>query len=90
MTSIDLKPRNDTPKSLFNPMRKDFICPLRDDNNVFHDYKIRSMEIESFPAYLADVLINHLVNEVQIERNTNPLDEKAMNEIRKEIIVDEL
>jgi hypothetical protein len=90
MTLSDIKPRDNTQKNIFNPLKKDFICPLRDDHNIYHDYKIRSMEIESFPAYLADILINHLVNEVQIERNINPLNQEAIDEIRKEVIVDEL
>lgn len=90
MTSIDIKPRNDTPKSLFNPLKTDFICPLRDDKNIYHNYKIRSMEIESFPTWMAEVIIKHLIVAVQNERKVNPIDIEAIEEIRKEVVVDEI
>jgi hypothetical protein len=90
MVYSDLPQRNETKKNLFNPLRTDFEIELRDDHNVKQKYIIRSMEIEEFPTYLANIILNHLIVAVQNERNISPLNEQAVEEIRKEIIVNEL
>lgn len=79
--------RDDSPKAVFNPLRYDFVDEIRDDDNKQRQYTIRSMEIETFPAYLAKTIIIHLMTAVQNERGTNPLNEKAVDDIRKEIEV---
>ena len=87
MVNIDLKPRNDTPKSIFNPLKTDLDISYRDDNNTIRQYKVRSMEISTFPTYLADHIIKKLITAVQNERSINPIDDKKVEEIRKEIEV---
>lgn len=90
MSFSDIPKRNDTPRSLFNPLRTDFVAEIRDEHNVQQKYVIRSMEIETFPAWLANIIMKHLIVAVQNERHINPLDPIATEEIRKEIEVDEL
>ena len=90
MINIDLKPRDNTPKSVFNPLKYDFKTTYRDDNNHQREYFIRSMEIETFPAYIADHMVKHLIDAVQNERHILGTDLKAIEEIRKEVVVDEL
>jgi hypothetical protein len=82
--------RNDTPKSIFNPLREDFTVSYLDENNKPRDYTIRSMEIETFPTYLADHIIKHLITAVQDERSLNLTNTKLIEEIRKEIEVNGL
>jgi len=90
MLNIDLKPRDETPKSVFNPLRYDFKTTYRNDDNSFREYMVRSMEIETFPAYIANHVIKHLIDAVQNERHVLGTDLKAIEEIRKEIEVNEI
>ena len=87
MTSIDLPRRDNTLKSLFNPLRTDFTVFLRDDDNKPQEYKIRSMEIETFPSYIADIIIKKLVTAIQNERNIDPIKKDEEEKIVKEIVV---
>jgi hypothetical protein len=87
MSSLDLPQRNETPKSIFNPLKTDFVTEIRDDDNQNRKYFIRSMEIDTFPAYIARHIANHLITAVQNERGINSTNEKAIEEIRKEIEV---
>ena len=87
MVNIDLKPRNETPKSVFNPLKTDFICTLRDDQNVSQTYIIHSMEIETYPAYIADVLMKKLITAIKNARNVNPISLEEEEKIKKEVEV---
>jgi hypothetical protein len=89
MDAQDIK-RDNSPKSLFNPLKTNFITSIRDDNNIPQDYIIRSMEIATFPAYLAKHIIRNLITAVQNEREILSTNLKEIEEIRKEIEVDEL
>lgn len=90
MNSIDIPDRDIQPKSVFNPLRIDFRTTYRDDNNAPQEYIVRSMEIGTFPTYLADHIIKHLITAVQNERHILGTDLKAIEEIRKEVEVGEL
>lgn len=79
--------RDDTPKSIFNPMRIDFITSIRDDDNKPKDYIILSMESKTYPAYITNIIIKKLIRAIQDERSVNYLDKEKEDEIRKEIEV---
>jgi len=81
--------RNDAPKSVFNPLSRDFRAKYRNDDNTQVEYVIRSMEIETFPTYLADHMIKHLVEEVANDRDVSRLSEDKMRKIKEEIEVNE-
>ena len=87
MKSIDIPNRNDTPKSLFNPLKVDFIAEIRDDNNQKQTYIIHSMEIETFPSWLADILEKKLITQVKYDRNVGLFSQEEENKIRKEVEV---
>ena len=85
--SLDIKPRNDTPKSLFNPMKADFVALIRDDSNKQQTYIIHSLEIETFPTWLAEVLEKKLINEIKISRGTSLFSKEEEDKIKKEVEV---
>jgi hypothetical protein len=85
--SKDIK-RDETKISLFNPLKTDFIDHMRDDNNVEREYLVRSMEIETFPAYIANHVIKHLIDAIKNERSVIGTDLKAIEDIEKEVRVD--
>ena len=87
MKSIDIPNRNDTPKSLFNPLKVDFIAEIRDDNNQKQTYIIHSMEIETFPSWLADILEKKLITQVKYDRNVGLFSQEEEDKIRKEVEV---
>lgn len=87
MTSVDIKPRNDTPKSLFNPLKIDFVTEIRDEHNVLQTYIVHSMEIETFPTWLANILEKKLITMIKNERNINPIYSSEDEKIKKEVEV---
>jgi hypothetical protein len=87
MSSIDLKPRDETPKSFFNPLAHDFIGEIRDDSNTIIKYTIPSMEISTFPAYIAERLIADLMTEITNQRELGYLTEEQKEKLRKEVEV---
>lgn len=85
MTYSDLPKQDNTPKSLFNPLKTDFVTSIRDENNKLQDYIVHSMEIETYPAYIANIIIKKLITAVKYSRDgVTPEDEAK---IRKEIEV---
>jgi hypothetical protein len=90
MINIDIPDRDEKPTSIFNPLKTDFKCTYRDDDNKPREYIVRSMEIETFPAYIAKHIVKHLIVAVQNERSVNSLNTKAIEEIRKEIEINGL
>lgn len=87
MTYSDIPQRNDTPKSLFNPLKNDFIAQIRDDKNVQQTYIVHSLEIETFPTWLAEVLEKKLVNEIKISRGASLFSKEEEDKIKKEVEV---
>lgn len=87
MKSIDLPNRDDSSRSLFNPLKTDFIAEIRDDHNKSQTYIIHSMEIETFPTWLADVLEKKLITEVKYARNVSLFSKEEEDKIRKEVEV---
>ncbi len=87
MKSIDLPNRDEKPVSVFNPLKNDFVTSIRDDNNVPHDCIVHSMEIETYPAYIANIIIKKLITAVKYARSVNLQSQEEEDKIRKEIEV---
>ena len=79
--------RNEESKQFFNPLDKDFEIEYLGDDNIPVKYVIPGVQISTFPAYLADFFIKHLVDEVANERDLSLIGEKERNEILKEIMI---
>jgi len=79
--------RDETPKSIFNPMKIDLVCSIRDDNNVPQDYIVHSMEIETYPAYIANIIIKKLITAIKYARNVPPHSQEEEDKIKKEVEV---
>jgi len=77
--------RDDSPKSLFNPLKIDFVTSMRDNNNISRNYTIPSMEIATFPKYLADRIENDLITTIKNERKMGFITAERENEIKKEV-----
>lgn len=76
---------NRKPKAIFNPSRDDFSVEYLDDENIPHTYTIKSMQLRSFPTYIADHIVKHLSQKIMWDKGikTNPEDE--LKAIRREI-----
>ncbi len=79
--------RDNTPKSVFNPLDEEFVDEIRDDDNKIKKYVVPSLEIVGFPTYLADRIINDLITAVMNARKINPQDQEKYLEIKAEIEV---
>lgn len=87
MTDAQYIKKDDSPKSIFNPMKIDFIDEIRDDDNKVKKYVVPSFEIADFPTYITNRIIEDLILAVMNEREISPFDEEKMKEIRQEIEV---
>jgi len=79
--------RDETPKSLFNPLSINFKTKLRGDDNVDVEYEIPSMEIATFPAYLADRIKVDLMTAITNQRGSGLLTEEEKNKLIDEVEV---
>lgn len=77
--------RDTTPKSVFNPLPIDFVDEIRDDDNKIQIYTVPSMEIVSFPSYLADRIINDLITAIENHRQSSYLTPEQKLKIRQEV-----
>lgn len=81
--SLDIK-RDDTPKSFFNPLHHAFILTYRDEDNKEETLTIPPLKLVTYPTYLADLIIKHLVTEIINERGLGYLTDEKRKEIEKE------
>lgn len=80
--------RDETPKSLFNPLLEDFKVQMADDENKLHFYTLHSQEIETFPAYIANHIEKQLAEKIYLERTGGrQTKESIMPDIIEEIEV---
>lgn len=77
--------RDDSPKSIFNPLTEEFIAEYRDDKNIPQTVRLLPMSVNTFPKWLADNIVRQLIVAVQNKRNISPGDMVKEQEIRKEI-----
>jgi len=87
MSDPSLWTRNETSKSVFNPLTDDFIIEFRNDKNEIEIYTVPSMNMVTHPTYLADFLIKHLVDRIIEKRDLGYVSPEARAEIQKEIEV---
>lgn len=80
--------RDETPKSLYNPLTEDFTVTYRDDNNTPIPYTIHAGEIETFPKYLADHIEKHLAQKLVFDRGMKPNYEDAFKKAVLDIQVE--
>ncbi|MBZ5529731.1 MAG: hypothetical protein LAN71_17780 [Acidobacteriia bacterium] len=85
MINIDIPDRDNSSKSLFNPLSTDFVTHIRNDYNVNKEYVIPSMEIITYPTYLAERIEKDLITAIKNARNINPLIESETKKIKEEI-----
>lgn len=60
--------KDETPKSLFNPLFEDFVVQMADEENNPHIYILHAQEVETFPAYIANHIEKKLAQKIYIER----------------------
>lgn len=77
--------RNDTPKSFYNPLNDAQSFEYRHENNTLETYSIPPLKTSTYPTYLADFLINQLLNALINDRNLGYLTPEKRAELRKEI-----
>ena len=68
-------------------MKADFVALIRDDSNKQQSYIIHSMEIETFPTWLANVLEKKLINEIKLSRSVSLFSQEDEDKIKKEVEV---
>lgn len=68
---------NRNPKSLFNPLKDDFTVNYATDDAAPLPYTVPSLEIATFPAYIADHIAKKLAHEIVFTRgiHTNYTDD---------------
>ncbi len=79
--------RDETPKSIFNPLKTDFVTSIRGNDNIPKDYIVHSMEIETYPAYIANIIIKKLITAVKYDRSVDLNSQVDEEKIRKEVEV---
>ena len=79
--------RDETPISLFNPLKEDFIIEEKDDNNKPVKYTIPSLEIATFPAYQANIIKKHLIDALVNDRGIKYATPEQRAELEKEVLV---
>jgi hypothetical protein len=79
--------RDETPKRVFNPLSEDFVDKIRDDGNVVQEYIVCSMEIVTFPTYLANRIITDLITMIKNQRQSGFLTPEQESKLRKEVEV---
>lgn len=76
---------NKTPKALYNPLLEDFSVNYATDDNPPITYTIHSLEIETFPTFIANHIIKHLAHKIVTSRGVKTNYEDDFNEAVKEI-----
>lgn len=78
--------KDETPKSLFNPLLEDFTVQMADDDNQPHTYVLHSKKIETFPTYIANHIEKKLAETIYLERTHSKVTkESIMPSIIREI-----
>lgn len=60
--------RNEAPKSFFNPLNEAISVEVFNDDNSRQTFVLHPLETATYPTYLADLLIKHLVTAIANER----------------------
>lgn len=76
-----------TPISLYNPLNHDITIERFNDENTIEKYTIPTMSAITFPAYIANFLKRHLVDEIINERRIGIVTPEKRREIEEEVLV---
>jgi hypothetical protein len=79
--------RDETPKSLFNPLSFTFKTKLRGEDNIEVEYEIPSLEIATFPAYLAERIQKDLITAIKNQRHLDIMTPDDENKLIAEVEV---
>lgn len=79
--------RDDTPTHLFNPLKDVVKIGIRNDENEQETVEIPSLEVSTYPKWLADVLKKHLVDAIMNSRGLGFLTPEDRKEIEDEVEV---
>lgn len=77
--------RNEAPKSFYNPLKDDFVISYRDEANEPVKYTIPPQKISTYPTYLADYFIKHIVDAIINERELGFLTPDDRQKIEQEV-----
>ena len=76
---------NVTLKSFYSPLKEDLTITYRDEQNNPVEYIIPSMEVSTYPTFLADNFIKHIIDAVINERELGYLTPEKRAELQKEV-----
>lgn len=75
--------RNEAPKNVFNPLNEDLVFRLRNDKNEHVEYVLPFFKASTFPTYIADRLIERVIDAIVNDRNLKYPDREK---IREEVV----
>lgn len=76
-----MEPKRVPQTPLYNPLRDDFTCELRDENNVQHTITMPSRQISYFDEPMAKVLKKRLADYIYFQTNMSKAYDLAIEEI---------
>lgn len=79
--------RDETPKNVFNPLNDDVSVRYRNDKNEEKSIIVPFFKSTTYPTYLADHIIKHLVDAIIIDRKLGYVTPEKRAEIQKEVEV---
>lgn len=79
--------RDETPTHLFNPLKNDLVLELFNDENIGTIYLARSLEVSTYPRYLADIVKKHLIDKIINDRGLGYVTPEQRKELLEEIEV---
>jgi hypothetical protein len=87
MPSIDLPRKDETPKTFFNPINKDFTMTYRDEyTNQEKTYTLQGLKQDTQPSWFADLIIKNLTD-FTINQRELKSDDENREKVKSEILV---
>ena len=77
--------KDETAKTFFSPLSKDLVIEYRNDDGTYQAYIIPMLSPSTYPTYLADHFIKHIVDAVINERGLGYITPEERAEIQKEV-----
>lgn len=79
--------KDETPKSFYSPLDNDFTITVRDETNAKIKYVIPALKISTYPTYLADNFIKHIVDEVINKKDLGYVTPEDRKKIEQEVLI---
>lgn len=77
--------RDETPKSFSNPLGYDVTFAYQNDDNQTEHITLLAFQVSTYPKYLADWLIKHLLDAIIEDRNMGYVTPDDLRELRSEV-----